>query len=1383
MGEYREHRVVRPGDQSFVVGIGASAGGLEALEQFFAATDPSGDMAYVVVQHLSPDHKSMMAELLSRHTSMPVRVITEGMRPETNTVSLIPPKMNLTLKNGMFVLTEKPNTAGLNLPIDIFFKSLAENYGDHAVAVVLSGTGSDGTRGVRAVHEAGGLVIAQTPSTARFDGMPRSAIAEGITDLVADVSAMPPRLKRMAESGHIGIDLSTVEAVPSGPDAIQRVLRLVSDETGVNFSGYKKTTVGRRLARRMALNHITDPTDYLVFVQASQDERDDLFRDLLIGVTRFFRDRDVWTQLQRDVISPLVANAPTGSNLRMWVPGCSTGEEAFTLAMLVNEEMTNQRRSLEVKIFATDIDKRAIERASRGVFLESVVADVEPDRLQRHFTRHGDIYEVKPDIRQMVMFAMHNLTRDPPFTRLDLISCRNLLIYFDQVLQEQAMRSFNFGLKQAGVLLLGSSESVGDMSDRFAPIDAKRRLFRSVGPQMQSPWMNHDAAQLGAAAASQNAQLLSQRNRRTQSRTTQDDPLTVLAARYLPPALLVSSDFRLVEVFGNAGDFVKLRPGVADFRITDMVHPSISRVISSGIPSSLRSGTPSTFQPVIAADDGPEHSVRIIPLVPESGPATTALVVFDSVRPTKDDRVMTIDPQMADQLSLLQRELELSLDSQQNLVEELETSNEELQAANEELLASNEELQASNEELQSVNEELHTVNAEYQQKFLQHEQISNDLDHLLSATDIGTLFLDGDLAIRKFTPSIANFLPLLDRDLGRPIGDLSVQIGGPEFLADLSTVLQTEEVQERTVDTLSGPVLIRILPYRVQDQVGVLVTFTNVSDVKRTYDLARRVLDALPAQVAFISADGSIRMVNREWERFGEENGAENASIGVGVNYLDMCSGEDGEAMRKGIGSVLRGEIDMFTLEYPCHTPTENRWFLARCTATTDRGEAVIVHFDVTAQKRAEEVLAVLATHDHLTGVLNRRGFDQQLGIEHNRIRRTGVPSAALLIDCDDFKQINEKLGLVGGDAVLSTVAKRIQHALRPGDTMARIGGDEFVVLLPEVRIAEAEVVAERIRLAVASTPVALSHADIGLTVSAAVVVIDETVHTLEVLLERTRYALTASKKEGKNRIAISGTERRETTLLGEYQQDLARLTAEPNSLFAVVQPIVDLTSRETKGYELLTRTTLVSSLTPLTMFQLAQEGGVLNALDERCLRLGLKTATEILPGMKRNINLYPSTLMSFSEETIVDLFSDLPPNTYYVELSEQQILGEASYLLPRINSLRNLGVGIAIDDVGFGRTALESLIILEPEIVKIDRTYIDGVADDPTRQRWLVRLVRAARSLGSDLIAEGIETERDANAAAELGIRLGQGYFYGRPDHLVPSNGIPSSGAANHHD
>jgi diguanylate cyclase (GGDEF)-like protein len=540
-----------------------------------------------------------------------------------------------------------------------------------------------------------------------------------------------------------------------------------------------------------------------------------------------------------------------------------------------------------------------------------------------------------------------------------------------------------------------------------------------------------------------------------------------------------------------------------------------------------------------------------------------------------------------------------------------------------------------------------------------------------------------------------------------------------------------------------------------------VVTFTNVTEVKRTYELARQVLDSLPSQVAFVGVDGTIRLVNRAWEQFAEENGGDPRAYGVGWNYFEACAWTpDGQAFAAGLREVLDGTAPSFSLEYPCHSEHEQRWFVVRCMPMSD-GNAVVVHFDVTPQKRAEQTLTDVATHDYLTGLLNRRGFDERLSAQREASTRSGIPLMVLMLDIDDFKRINDTLGMASGDVVLAAVARRLEHTLRPNDVLARVGGDEFIILLPDIRPIEATVVAERLRLSVAGKPLVISNTTTDLTVSLAIAQIDDNSLTLEHLLDQTRLALRASKEDGKNRVTLaSSIERAGTTLATEVNQ----LIQDTSRIGIMLQPIVGLDDLSITGYELLMRDLHPPHVAPSTLFQQAAESGVLSILDEVCLRRSLQTVDLVDERAWCHVNIYPSTLLTLGVDRISELFQRVDARRLCVELSEQQIIGDPTYLLPAIQQLRSYGVRTALDDVGFGRTALESLIVLEPEIVKIDRVYVDGVHADAVRQGWLGRLVRSAQSLNATLVAEGVEQIEDVAVLRELGIHDAQGFLYGRP-------------------
>ncbi|MEZ5298319.1 MAG: chemotaxis protein CheB [Ilumatobacteraceae bacterium] len=1336
-----------------IVAIGASAGGLEALERFFAQVPDDCGIAFVVIQHLSPDHKSMMAELLGRHTSMAIRVAEQGVEPLPGTISLIPSKSLLSLEDGRFVLSDKPPSPTLTMPIDIFFTALAKEHREHAVGVVLSGTGSDGSRGVRAIRNAGGVVLVQLPTTARFDGMPRSALDTGAADLVAAPEDMPARLVHLVRDGTLGDGDTT----PEPSDELDQIFARLYDSMGLNFAQYKLSTIMRRIGRRMVVHQVRDLADYAAIVADSAGEREALFHDLLIGVTEFFRDPDVWEALSRDVLTPLISSAPLHGALRFWSAGCSTGEEAYSLAIATHEVVeATHRDDLDIKIFATDVDTVSVETAARGQYPESSVFDLSPARLSRYFIRRGELYEVAQSLRRLMLFAPHNLTRDPPFTKLDLITCRNVLIYFDLALQEKVLAGFHFGLRSGATLWLGSSEALGHAANSYQVVDARNRFFRTIGQRPRPTWVDDDRV-LGRRTRQPEAD---RSEAQTDAASVVDAAINTLLTTFAPPALLVDSSLQILHVFGSAGDHLRVTPGKLSLRVTDLASPDIASMVASGVPRAIRTGEPVVFAPADLNGTG-VYTVRIIPSRTTRSDAVHALIAFEAPPAGADAHTVVVDDLTARQLADLSSELELSRLEQQTLIEELEASNEELQATNEELLASNEELQATNEELQSVNEELHTVNAEYQQKIDQLEVVSSDLDHLMEVTDIGTVFLDSEMRIRKFTSSIRHYLPLLPSDVGRPLQDLRSELVSDEFIARVRGVLHGDESFEESIDSIAGPVLLRVLPYVHHEMAGAVVTFTNVTEVKRTYELARQVLDSLPSQIAFVGPDGTIRLVNRAWEQFAAENAGDPHNYGVGWNYLEVCAwGSDGQAFAVGLRGVIDGTLPTFTMEYPCHAPDDPRWFVAKVMPMRD-GNAVVVHFDVTPQKRAEQTLTEVATHDYLTGLLNRRGFEERLAAHRHASARDGSPQMVLMLDIDDFKHINDTLGMASGDVVLAAVARRLEHTLRPDDVLARIGGDEFMVLLPEVRPIEATVVAERLRLAVAGKPLVVSNTTTDLTVSLAIAQITDATSTLEHILDTTRLALRTSKQDGKNRVTVASNAFEVGTGL---VAQLNELVTDTDRIGVVLQPIVDLEAMTVRGYELLMRDLRPPHVSPSMLFQQAAESGLLSVFDEACLRQSMSVIDQVPAGASCHLNIYPSTLLGLVPDRFDEYFARADSVRLCIELSEQQIIGDPTYLLPAIERLRTHGVRIALDDVGFGRTALESLIVIEPDVVKIDRVYVDGVADDPTRQGWLARLARSAQSLNAVLVAEGVERVDDVDVLRAMGIQYAQGFLYGRP-------------------
>ncbi|PWC79220.1 chemotaxis protein [Azospirillum sp. TSH64] len=951
-----------------MVGIGASAGGLEALQRFFDAVPGDSDLAYVVVQHLSPVHKSLMVDLLAKHTAMDVVQATDGVPVQRNTVYLLPPGKHLSIEDGRLRLTAKDAGGGMSLPIDIFLTALARDQGPFAIGLILSGTGSDGTRGLMAIKSAGGFTAVQQPETAQFDGMPRSALATGQIDATLAPDALPARLIEHARK-----TLARARPMPprqrreDGDDPLAQIIAVIRSVTGVDFSHYKLATLLRRIERRMQGAGLESMDEYAALLRRNSAETVNLYKEMLIGVTRFFRDEAAFRVLADRVIPSLLANRSPTDMVRVWVCGCASGEEAYSIAILFAEAQEKLGRSFDVKIFATDIDQDSIEIASLGEYPRAIAEDVSQERLSRFFTARGDSYVVSRDIRRMVVFAAHNIMRDPPFTKIDLLSCRNLLIYMDQPLQRKVLSLFQYALRQSGFLFLGTSETLGDLQSDFHTVDSRNKVFQSLRAgsfrlsRLLVPTVAAPLARHGEDAVSHGME----------EGAVIDEAIGALMKAYVPPCLLVNEQMTIMHVFGDASSLLKVPAGEATLNVLKLLPSSVAMVTGTALNRAFRSGEEFALSniPVKDREGVAALSLRVQPYVARKTGRRFALVVLDRANMlplSVPDSDFDLNADAAERIRGLEQELLSRGENLQATIEELETANEELQATNEELLASNEELQSTNEELQSVNEELYSVNAEYQAKVEELTEITNDLDNLLRSTEIGTVFLDGDFVIRRFTPAAAGFINIIPRDIGRSIAHLSTNIDYPDFLADIRKVFDGQEAVERHVRVYDGRwVLTRILPYLTdKSQIGgVVVTFVDVTETKQAQERLQKVLDSLPEHIAVTDRDGRIVMVNAAWRGFAQRNGAPATErCGVGTNYLDVCLNPEAastdsiaRAVHDGLRRILDGEADDFSVEYPCHSPDEQRWFLMHATRLNDQdGGIVVSHINITNRKLME---------------------------------------------------------------------------------------------------------------------------------------------------------------------------------------------------------------------------------------------------------------------------------------------------------------------------------------------------------------------------------------------------------------------------------------------
>lgn len=822
-----------------IVAIGASAGGLEALEEFLARVSPSSGMAYVIVQHLDPTRKGIMSELLQRITVMKVAQIKERTVVQPDCVYIIPPNKDLSILHGVLHLMAPTSARGLRLPIDFFFRALAEDQQEHSIGVILSGMGSDGTLGLRAIKEKAGLVLVQEPGTAKFDSMPRSAIEAGLADIVAPAGELPEKILAYRQHPPLIVP-SEIEIEDKVQSTLEKIIVLLRARTRNDFSLYKRSTLYRRIERRMALHQISKMSSYVRYLQENLQELDLLFKELLIGVTNFFRDSALWLELRNKVLPDLLATRVPGQALRAWVPGCSTGEEAYSLAMVFKEavEELKPHASFALQIFATDLDRDAIDKARLGLFPENITADVPPERLARFFSKEEQGYRVRREIREMIIFAPQNLIMDPPFTKLDILSCRNLLIYLTAEVQKKLMPLFHFSLVPGGLLLLGSAEAVGSCPDLFSVISGKLRLFRRLEPAQPTLPIEFPSSFSSMHAASKGVTSVAKPTTSLQAQADQ-----WVLQNCAPSAVLANDKGDIFYISGRTGKYLEPAAGKANWNLFAMARDNLRYELTSAFQKVLREKASVTVSGVKIGTNGDTHSVDVtVRPIEESGALQGLLmIVFTDVAMLAAEKATLVTGRKTRQAES-EREIQQVRAAARAAHEEMQTSQEEIRSANEELQSTNEELQSTNEELttskeemQSLNEELQTVNAELQAKVNDLSRASNDMKNLLESTDIATLFLDRDLNVRRFTHQMTKIIKLIPTDVGRPITDLVSQLDDPTLAHDVREVLRTLVSTEKPVSAPDGRwFTVRIMPYRTMDDriEGVVITFADITVAK-----------------------------------------------------------------------------------------------------------------------------------------------------------------------------------------------------------------------------------------------------------------------------------------------------------------------------------------------------------------------------------------------------------------------------------------------------------------------------------------------------------------------------------------------------------------------
>ena len=972
---YDSHSAAR--SNLIVVGIGASAGGVEALERLFSAMPCDTGMAFVVVQHLSPDFESLMPQILSRKTEMPVHTIESGMRMEANALYVLPSGQDVLVDSA--VLETVPHSLSRKeYPIDSFFASLANEFGENAVGVVLSGTGSDGSRGIRHIHESQGLVVVQSVSSSKFNGMPRSAIATGLADAVVHVDDIPTTLLQYKELAENSNGEARQTQFAKSMDAERRIQHLLNRKFGIDFEQYKSGLFGRRLSRRISLGKYPGTEAYLKKLEETPKELSELYNDMLIGVTEFFRDAEAFNELQHRVLPDLIETAANDSNeFRVWVAPCATGEEAYSVAILIDELIQQRDYNIDVKIFATDVNDLCIDKAGRGVYTQDRMGNVSAERLRKYFHESENGFEICPRIRQQLIFATHDLLNDAPFTKLNLVTCRNLLIYFQPEAKKKALSLFNFSLKNSGVLFLGPSETTAELDSAYKPINEKWRIYRKADSirfsQVKMP--------IGSVSTRPETKLspLPTTDTRNKKLLSIYDSLL---AQYMPPGILIDQHEKILHVFGDAVDILKYKAGRPTDKLFELLPETFRLATRNGLKRIRVEGKPVVYHGLELEQNETVDSYSLRIQAVEDEPPHYLIKIEKFANPTEcidaETGQIEFDTNARDTIRSLEEELQETRESLHDSIINLKSANEEMQTTNEELIASNEELQSTNEELHSVNEELYTVNSEYQRKITELTELTDDMDNLLDSLQVDTIYLDSSLRVRKFTIGIANTFNLLPIDIGREFESFSHDLKIDNLPQLIRDILKNKKVRDEEVEDHNGNwYLMRLLPYNSRGKIeGVLLTLIDITKIKHAeQQLAElsEIVEASDDAIFRVSNDGVIKTWNQGAINLFFHQPEDVIGKSVSVLNLDETSEV---AILHSLDKLTEGQkLDHVHLKASRRNGEEFDVLSTISPIYESNGELVgasIVLRDVTMQKQAEfRIREEVRRRDHFLAVLS----------------------------------------------------------------------------------------------------------------------------------------------------------------------------------------------------------------------------------------------------------------------------------------------------------------------------------------------------------------------------------------------------------------------------
>jgi two-component system CheB/CheR fusion protein len=1369
----------------YYVGIGASAGGLEALRPFVANLPEAANMTYIIAQHMSPDHRSLMVELLQRETNLKVEPAKSDILPLANTIYVAPANTDVTISEGFLRLSKPSNTVGPKPSVDRFFMSLAEDKEDKCIAIVLSGTGSDGAHGIKAIKAAGGITIAQAPQSAKYDSMPNAAIRTGGADLVLPPSEIAVQLNTLINSPRTAL-LDDLDVVP--PSTMLGIIRQIANHTGMDFSTYKEATLSRQISRRMMAKQIPTIKEYGKYLNRHEQELRELASNFLICVTSFFRDPDAFQALG-ETLKTLLGKKQPGDEIRIWMPGCATGEEVYSVAILLIENLGTRLSQHRIQIFATDINMEAVHTARVGVYPEAALADLNDELIKKYFSLQNGLYQVDRRLKDMILFARQDISQDPPFVRLDLISCRNLLIYFKPELQEKVMRIFHYSLYDNGVLFLGKSETVGKCGSLFSEIDRKNKIYlkRSIATPVIGAFGRNRYNLSAAETQPETKPVIPDMNLHTST-------IEQLLNLYSPPSVLVTLDGEIVEVFGDCSGFLSIRKGKANFNIYNLISPTIRaelRAFVHRVSKNKSSAYSSPFKLNIAGKEGVYRVATHYAGDQNKAESDLLLVSFETVAvyESKPEHLLSPNLHATARVIELEQELVLNRENLQTVIEELETTNEELQAlneeaqaANEELQASNEELETTNEELQASNEELITVNDELNSRTLELTKSNNDLSNVLNSLYKAILLIDTHLMVTRFNQIALNFFDIPVDNLAS-LTTIHSRYEMPELLKHVQQVIKFGQICEYEFKgDAQQYFLMRLTPYHDQNSqvsvvTGVVITIFDISEKKEADDKLK-----LWASVFKYAAEGSIitdanNLIIAVNPAFSKITGYAPEDV-IGKNPRILSSGQQPKDFYQRMWDDL---LTNGTWQGELHNRRKNgelyTEFLSINLLKEEDGKVtrhIGVFSDITESKNALQIIEHQANYDGLTGLPNRNLIQERVRQLIVHARHDQKHFAVMFMDLDDFKAVNDSLGHLAGDELIFITASRISAVLRDTDTVGRLGGDEFIVLVDD-DISPSGIVSVALKILEAiRQPTQIAGHTVQTSASIGITVFPIDGDSDHILMKNADSAMYEAKHKGRNTYCFFTPKMQEEA--DKRQWVISELTHSliNHHMRIHYQPIIDVTTRQVAGAEALIRWQHPEKglIYPDQFIPIAEHNGVISKMSEWLIGQCLQDAQNLQDKFAKDFHIALNISMAefLSQDHMEWLISTLKSHPLAqaglitLELTESiKLIDKQDYKI-LLDRLKACGCNIALDDFGTGQSSLSYLKQVPVDIIKIDKSFVRDIATDPNDAAMVLAILQMAKAFNLSTVAEGVEDANQLNFLINNGCHYVQGYLLGKP-------------------